>query len=79
MPENKNVSWESEEGRAIPARNSPSSDRDPEFSSYEKACIKLTSFLVLGSGNAMPNIQLIDIIFPIYSTMSRVIMLVCTT
>lgn len=65
--------------RTVPAGTTLSSDRDTVFPSYEKAHIKLTLFLILGSGNAMPSIQLINIIFHIYSSTSRVIMLVCAT
>lgn len=65
--------------RTVSARTTLSSDRDPEFTSYENAHIKLTLFLILGPGNSMPSIQLINIVFHIYSSTSRVIMLVCTT
>lgn len=59
--------------KMAPSRAPLSSDRDPEFPSYEKAHIKSTSFGTLGSENAIPSIQLTSTILHIYSSTSRVI------
>lgn len=83
MPGDKDSSWKSEEARTVPARTALSSNKDHQFPSYEKGHTKLTLFftlfLTVGTGNIMPSIQFINIIFHIYSSTSRIIMLVCST